>query len=320
MSDVVLGQVPWMGLLQCPMCQNGGLRAQAGALVCPACAARFPLAGSRPILLRSDNDLFAVDAYLNAPLDQRTGPQGWARYVPSPSVNLASSRVLNQLRARLDVAGPCSILVVGGGRQRAWLNPLLRAGQAHQVVYSDIDGGADVDLFCDGHNLPFVEGAFDAVVTTAVLEHVLYPERVAAEITRVLKPGGLLYSELPFMQQVHEGAYDFTRYTLSGHRRLFNQFTELDAGMVAGPATALAWALENLTLAFISRPLLRKLAKTGIRLGFGWVKYLDYLLANRPEAMDGASCTYFMGAKADSRVADSNIIARYVGAKAVQHV
>jgi hypothetical protein len=28
------------------------------------------------------------------------------------------------------------------------------------------------------------------------------------------------------MQQVHEGAYDFTRYTLSGHRRLFNGFTE----------------------------------------------------------------------------------------------
>jgi len=60
------------------------------------------------------------------------------------------------------------------------------------------------------------------VVTTAMIEHVLYPEEVGAEICRILKVGGLLYSELPFIQPVHEGAYDFTKYTLFGHRHLFN--------------------------------------------------------------------------------------------------
>lgn len=157
-------------------------------------------------------------------------------------------------------------------------------------------------------------------MTTAVLEHVLYPEQVGAEIARVLKAGGLLYSELPFMQQVHEGAYDFTRFTLSGHRRLFNQFSEIDVGMVAGPATALVWALENLALALVSRAPLRKLTKVGVRFALGWIKYLDHFLAKRPEAMDGASCTYFLGAKAQERVPDSEIIARYVGAKALRHV
>jgi len=57
---------------------------------------------------------------------------------------------------------------------------------------------------------------FDAVWIQAVLEHVLDPVRVVAEIHRVLRPGGLVYSEIPFMQEVHEGAYDFTRFRLSG--------------------------------------------------------------------------------------------------------
>ena len=122
------------------------------------------------------------------------------------------------------------------------------------------------------------------------------------------------------MQQVHEGAYDFTRYTLSGHRRLFNGFEELDSGMVAGPATALVWATENFALAFIRRRRSRMVAKAVVRLVFGWFKYLDILLRDRPEAMDGASCTYFFGRKATRPVSDVEIISRYVGAKHLRHV
>ena len=37
---------------------------------------------------------------------------------------------------------------------------------------------------------------------------------------------GIVYAETPFMQQVHEGAYDFTRYTVLGHRYLFKKFKQ----------------------------------------------------------------------------------------------
>lgn len=306
--------------LRCPACRQPALCVGDRALTCAECDAAFPLSEGRPVLLCHDNPLFKIDDYFTFASKPRSTAGGLSRVLPSPSVNLASTRVLRRLRTLLDANGPSIVLVVGGGRQRKWLDPLLGADASHQVVYSDIDSGADVDLFCDGHDLPFVDGAFDAIVTTAVLEHVLYPERVAAEIARVLKAGGLLYSELPFMQQVHEGAYDFTRYTLSGHRRLFNMFSEVDAGMVAGPATAFVWALENLALAFVSRSMFRKLAKSFVRVGFSWIKYLDHLLQDRPEAMDGASCTYFLGRKSTTTVTDSEIIARYVGAKAIRHV
>jgi SAM-dependent methyltransferase len=211
-------------------------------------------------------------------------------------------------------------LVVGGGNQREWLDQLLGAGERLRTVYTDIALSADVDLFCDAHELPFVDGCFDGIVTTAVLEHVLYPERAAEEMHRVLKTSGWLYSEMPFMQQVHEGAYDFTRFTLSGHRRLLNGFSQIQSGMVAGPATALVWAIENLALAFVEGRRLRLATSAIIRLMFSWLKHLDRILVTRPAALDGASCTYFLGEKIDGQVSDAEIVAGYVGAKHVRHV
>ena len=220
----------------------------------------------------------------------------------------------------LKALGHSTVLVVGGGHQREWLNQLLGAVEQVDAVYTDIDLSAEVDLFCDAHDLPFVDGCFDGIITTAVLEHVLYPERAVEEMHRVLKSDGWLYSEIPFMQQVHEGAYDFTRYTLSGHRRLLNGFSEVQSGMVAGPATALVWAIENLALAFVETRPLRLATKVTIRLMFSWLKHLDRMLINRPAALDGASCTYFLGKRIDGRVPDAEIIGGYIGAKHVKHV
>lgn len=306
--------------LRCPDCYTANLILDSTDLVCSQCAARFPMIDHRPILLRHDHLVFSIDNYRTTSSVPTTLRHGFERFIPSPSVNLASRRVLGCLRRLLDKYGPVDVLVVGGGRQRVWLDPLLRTAQPHRMIYCDIDAGADVNLFCDAHDLPFIDSTFDAVITTVVLEHVLYPERAAAEIARVLKCGGLLYSEMPFMQQVHEGAYDFTRYTLSGHRRLFNRFIEIDSGMVAGPATALVWSIENLALAFVKQSMLRAITKAGVRLVFSWLKWLDYLLANRPEAMDGASCTYILGTKITNFVADNEIIDRYVGAKHLRHI
>ena len=275
----------------------------------------------RPVLLRSDNTVFPLDAY-RKPYDKKTKRlREWiANLIPDPSINLSRERVLASLGELLASKERVKILVIGSGNQRLLLENMIGIRADLQMVCSDVDVDADVDLFCDGHDLPFVVDSFDVVVTTVVLEHVMYPERVAAEIYRVLKLGGLLYSEMPFMQHVHKGAYDFTRYSLSGHRRLFNGFEEIESGMVAGPATTLVWSIENFFLAFTSNSKLRLVIKVFIRLGFAWIKYLDLFLEKRPEAMDGASCTYFFGSKSKERVKDDDIIARYIGAKHLSHM
>lgn len=308
-----------VALLRCPDCRSGKLAECSGLLRCESCTATFPVVRNRPVLIRHDNRVFPIDAYLQSHKEEY-GAHPFARFFPRLSADLASRRMLGRLARELNDRTPCHVLVVGAGRQRERLDRVLRQGMPDpQIIFSDVDLGADIDLFCDGHDLPFIDGSFDAVITMAVLEHVISPERVVQEIARVLKPYGLVYSEVPFMQQVHEGAYDFTRYSLSGHRRLFREFTEIDVGMVAGPAAALLWSIENLALAMVRPSWARHATKGVVRLLLFWIKYLDYLLKNRPEAMDGASCTYFFGVKATRPVDDTIIVRRYVGGKAFGH-
>lgn len=308
--------------LLCVECMQGKVSLDSGALVCESCKETFRLSHDRPIMLKKSNQLFNENDYIDAlpPKEEQFSQFSWVKKVFSPSVNMSIDKSLECLKVELDKSSNPVILVVGGGKQRNWLDRKLLSDRKRTIIYSDIDINAFVEIFCDGHDLPFPEGLFDSIITTAVLEHVLYPEKVASELYRVLKVGGVIYSELPFMQQVHEGAYDFTRYTLSGHRRLFNGFLEMDSGMVAGPATALVWSLENFFLSFFRMPILRKLVKGVIRLSFFWLKYFDYLLKQRSEAMDSASCTFFLGKKSKEIVKDIDIISSYIGAKHINHV
>ena len=131
----------------------------------------------------------------------------------------------------------------------------------------------------------------------------------------MLREDGVVYAETPFMQQVHEAGFDFTRWTEAGHRRLFRMFSEIDRGLVAGPATALLWAL-----CYFARSIPAQRGGLAARLdrctllAFGWLKFLDRRLINHPGATDAASCVYFMGRKSSVAVSDQELIASYAGA------
>lgn len=48
----------------------------------------------------------------------------------------------------------------------------------------------------DAFRLPFSEGAFDAVLSTGLLEHFRDPMPIVAEMARVLRPGGIFFSDI----------------------------------------------------------------------------------------------------------------------------
>ncbi|HZP40416.1 MAG TPA: class I SAM-dependent methyltransferase [Candidatus Binatia bacterium] len=54
------------------------------------------------------------------------------------------------------------------------------------------------------HRLPFRAAAFDHVVTNAVLEHVANPFRAVAEVSRVLRPGGVFAGSAAFLEPYHD--------------------------------------------------------------------------------------------------------------------
>jgi len=75
------------------------------------------------------------------------------------------------------------------------------------------------DVFADGANLPFADSTIDHIVCLEVLEHVRWPDKLLAEVARVLKPGGQLFLSMPFLYPVHDAPHDYQRYTSHGLAR-----------------------------------------------------------------------------------------------------
>ena len=236
-----------------------------------------------------------------------------SRWLPTLSKNLAAPNVLLKMADSLGQnTRAAQVLVIGGATSGVGLNVL--AGDARiELTETDVYVGPRTSLVCDAHNLPFVDGLFDGVIIQAVLEHVLNPDRCVAEIGRVLRPGGLVYSDIPFMQPVHMGRYDFTRFTHLGHRWLFRDFEELAMGASGGPAAALAWSYL-----YFCRSLVRGRTAARVMTAFAhvtafWLKYLDDVTMKSESVYDYAAGYYFLGRKASMPLSSQQLLRKYRG-------
>jgi SAM-dependent methyltransferase len=312
--------------IRCPAC-GARLRSEAAAargqelLVCTAdgCVGRYPVEGGVPILLDEARSTFSIEATaaaLRAPPAPGPGPARRLVRALTPSISRNVKGAANYAQlARLlrEETSVPSVLVVGGGVQGEGMDALV-SDPAVELLQTDVLAGERTELVCDAHGLPFADDSFDAVIAQAVLEHVLDPGRCVEEIHRVLRPRGLVYAETPFMQQVHEGRHDFTRFTHLGHRRLFRRFEEIDSGAVGGPGMALAWAWRYFLWSLTSSRLLGSLLTLFASLTSFWMKWFDGALINRPRALDGAAGVYFLGRRSDTTLDDRELIAGYRGA------
>lgn len=185
------------------------------------------------------------------------------------------------------------VLVIGSGTRGAGTNALWEHPDL-SLVGTDIYVSPNVDVVCDAHYLPFPAETFDGVWIQAVLEHVVEPIEVVAELERVLKTDGIVYAETPFMQQVHEGAYDFTRYTVLGHRYLFRKFEAIDFGGNKGAEVGLAWSMRYFTWAVFRSRFLAQIL--GLLAGV-LLKPFRYL-TSKESLFDSPAGVYFLGKKA----------------------
>jgi SAM-dependent methyltransferase len=184
------------------------------------------------------------------------------------------------------------VLVIGSGERGSGTERLWEQSNI-EIHGADIYASDFVDVVCDAHYLPFESDSYDGVWIQAVLEHVVEPKVVVDEIYRILKPCGVVYAETPFMQQVHEGAYDFTRFTVLGHRYLFKKFEAIEFGGDKGPETVFVWSFRYLIWA-ITRS--RKLARI-LSLSLGLlVRPLGYFVSSA-SLHDASSGVFFLGRK-----------------------
>lgn len=305
------------GSLRCPVC-GSTLKSASGSLTCAgAILHTFPVVNNVPVLIHDRESVFSIEDFTSGknPFYVRSRETLLKRIagalMPSNSLNVGVreryARFVKEVRR---ASRTPKILIVGGSIEGEGIDALL--GQRNMtIVETDVAWGPRVQVICDIHNLPFADSSFDGVVVQAVLEHVVDPFRGVSEIHRVLAENGVVYAETPFMQQVHGGRFDFTRFSYLGHRRLFRFFSEITSGAACGPGMALAWAWQYFLWSFSSRPMTRRILLFIARwTSFFW-KYADYALVCRPRALDAASGYYFMGRRSHEAISDRELIALY---------
>ena len=300
----------------CPVCKSGRLAAAAPARMCCAnsgCQKTFPIIDGRPALIDFANSVVDQERLLRTEAaDTGARPLGWRRkalqclFGADRSAAAAASEISRELgklhyRPRL--------LVVGGGTVGLGAEGLYANDEIDMISF-DIYASPNVQLIADAHSLPFSDAAFDAVWIQAVLEHVLEPELVVAEIHRVLMPDGLVYAGTPFMQQVHEGPYDFMRFTESGHRWLFRRFERLASGATGGPGAAAVWSFRYLVAGLFRSRRVGRLAAAAVF----WLQFIDYLVPTR-FSIDSACGVWLLGRKAQTAISPREAIAVYRGAQ-----
>ncbi|BBY59325.1 class I SAM-dependent methyltransferase [Mycolicibacterium sarraceniae] len=205
------------------------------------------------------------------------------------------------------------VLILGGSIVGSGMDLLLSRSD-FEFIESDVAFGPRTSIVLDAHAIPFSDCSFDGVIAQAVLEHVVDPGKVVDEIHRVLRDDGIVYADTPFMQQVHAGAYDFTRFTHLGHRRLFRKFDEIASGATCGTGMALAWSYKAFLMSLTNKKSLHKLAMVFAAFTSFFFKYMDKFTINNPASLDAASGIYFLGRKSAAVLSDRELLLQYRGA------
>lgn len=272
----------------------------------------YQIINNLPILIDFDESILSEENYVSnkvsSPITRKKNSdvRRIIKGIVAPESKITSINI-ERISKSLKGNKEANILIIGGGSIGKGLQPLYDDKDI-KIVSFDIYASDYVQFIADAHSVPLPESYFDCVIIQAVLEHVISPLCVVSEIERVLKPGGMVYSETPFMQQVHEGAYDFTRFTESGHRYLFKEFEEINSGVLAGPGVQLLWSIDYFMRGlFRSRSLGR-----AMKILFFWLQYFDSIIPEK-YAVDSASAVFFLGKKVDATLSSRDIISYYKG-------
>jgi len=273
--------------LCCIACGSAPLAPVAETLACPSCARAWPLRDGRLVIDEP------ATSPAEDPLDRLKHRIKRFRRLYALLVWLISPLYFDSTRRRFlasHVAGRAgTFLHLGAGNTD--LGP--------EVVNVDLAPYDAVDLVCDIGRLPFPDASVDGVLTISVLEHVPEPERVLDEVHRILRPGGFVYTDVPFVVGYHASPADYRRWTHEGVLWLHRRFEPSRVVLNGGPTSALLWVFQEwlaIVFSFGSRRLHTLVYVMAMLTTFPF-KFLDVLVKRQPLARQVSSCFIYIGRK-----------------------
>lgn len=280
----------------CPKCKHK-LHVSSSHFFCPQCNKSYPVINGIPILLNEEHSIVFENVDQRPVSSFRRWVRNLLQMTPDPQCSTATQANVKYLASHL---GPTSKLLFIGGGIHSFGNHMDKLGASvlANCINLEVAMGPIVDIVADGHNIPFPDNYFEAIICQAVLEHTRDSKRVVAEMHRVLSPEGIVYAEVPFLYPVHMRS-DFRRFTLIGIKELFSDFEIVRNGVNGAVASSFTLISINFfaTLCSFNNSSLYQLG----RFVFSWLftpfKYLDWIIYKYDTATISPSGVYFIGRK-----------------------
>lgn len=262
-------------ILQCLNCK-GSLLYSKDKIICSKCKEEYKMINKTPIFIEGFRKHRIINSASNKLLRILGGIFIYNNKKPIVIVNRLLKKYQNKI-----------ILNVGSG------------GISYpNSTNMDIDLFENVDLVADAHHLPIKNNSVDLVILYHVLEHLTQPQVAVNELFRVIKPGGSIFIEVPFIQRFHGYPNDYYRFSIEGIREINKKFKEISVGSSGGPVAALNEFLVNfLRLITEDNKLLLFPLLILISPVLFCLKYLDGYLLKKKGAYILASGVYFVGKK-----------------------
>lgn len=292
-------------LLCCPNCREPILSEEPDGIRCRSCGSSYRKVGSMPVLIKPDSPVLEwyrpeTQAAPGKAMGAGRALRGLYRWIkPVARVwTMRSKRVLKKLVADCNPDDPeRNVLLIGSGMEPVYRQILK---PYRNVIRLGLPTRGGVHVAADVCGLPIVSSGLDLVLSSSVLEHVYDPESAVREMCRVLKPGGQVYAEIPFLRAGHMIPVDYQRYTIDGIEELFKRqgFTMVDKGICSGPFTAFAQLMIDFWGGLFSfSRYLQKAVMLLLAVIFHPFKFLDRFCENATWAEALACNFYYVGRK-----------------------
>ncbi len=220
---------------------------------------------------------------------------------PSPKLNIVGKQKRKYFSQLIEDSGiEGAVLDIGSGKENDKSIKGLSTSVMARRKTINIVNGPGVDIIASVESLPLESESVAGVLFQGVIEHIQEPKIAINEINRVLKKGGYIYVEAPFMQHFHYDPIDYYRFTDDGLAHVFsNSFKIIEKGPLFGPSAVLQDVLTEYFAVFFKSPYFY----WGVKWILGWlfmfIKYIDYFLVKRPRAKYLSLGVYVLGQKYD---------------------